>query len=142
MRSPSSCHSTPSYPPIFFQHPTVKRSGLLFEAFVLTSAPKRIYDTITQASRALSDDEPLPRACRREVWSKMRCQWYGWMMTSLASLSDAGKAQMMHLTQFVKFLGLSRMGQDVLHRMGWLNTLRYCDLRIDDTLVVYEQQLR
>jgi hypothetical protein len=128
--------------PIFFSTPTVKRSGLLFEAFVMTSAPRRIYDVVTAASRGLADDQSLPRACRKEVWSKMRCQWYGWMITSLASFSDAGKTQMMHLTQFVKFLGLSRMGQDVLQRLGWLNTLRYCDMRMDDSLTMYQQQLR
>jgi hypothetical protein len=115
---------------------------LLFEAFVLTSSPKRIYDTITKASRGQSVDDALPRACRKEVWKKMRCKWYGWMITSLAIYSDAGKAQMMHLTQFVKFLGLSRMGQGVLQRLGWLNTLRYGDMRNEDTLVAYTQTLR
>jgi hypothetical protein len=121
--------------------PVVPRSGLLFEAFVLTAAPKRIYDTITKASSGLGPNDALPRTCRKEVWSKMRCKWYGWMITSLASLSDVGKGQMMHMTKFVKFLGLSRMGQDVMHRMGWLNTLRYGDMRSDAALLVYEQRL-
>jgi hypothetical protein len=121
---------------------TVSQSGLLFEAFVQLSSPKRIYDTITSALARVGVGQALPRSCRDEVWSKMRCKWYGWMLTSLTSYSDAGKAQMMHLTHFVKFLGLSRMGQDVLHRMGWLNTLRYGDMRNDAALLTYEQRLR
>ena len=64
------------------------------------------------------------------------------VLSSLASLSDAGKDQMYHLANFVKFLGISRQGQDVLHNFGMLNTLRYSDGRRDKGLVEYEKQLR
>ena len=118
-------------------------AGLLFEAYFCMAAGKRAYDTYTQAcSQVPPDQTAIGEDVQTSIWKTHRSRWYGWMLSSLASLSDAGKHQMYHLTNFVKFLGISRLGQDVLHNFGMLNTLRYSDGRRDKGLVEYEKQLR
>jgi hypothetical protein len=109
----------------------VPEYGFLFESFLTTHAPKRTYDSFTKAKNdagggAIEDEVSAI------LWSKMSSKWYGWMLSAMAQLSDNGKQQMSHLTRFIKFLGLSRLGQNALQSIGVLNTLRYSDQKMSD----------
>ena len=115
---------------------SVPQHCVLFEAFITIQAPKRCFDMYTKAIHDIERGKPFPPEVGEELWSKMRSKWYGWMLSSMSLLSDIGKNQMMYVTQFIKFLGLSRLGQNALQSLGLLNTLRFGDERAARSLTV------
>ncbi len=122
---------------------TVTKTGQLFEVFIVQCAPKRQYDEYTQHLKARESGVfCLPTAYQREVFQAMGNRWFGWMLLALANLGNVGKEQMWYMTSHIKFLGLSRLGQDTLSSLGWANTLRYGDGQADDLNEKYRQQVR
>jgi hypothetical protein len=81
----------------------------------------------TKAVSVAGVNKPVSPVVATQLWERLRSKWYGWILTSLANHSDVGKVQMSYLTNFIKFLGLSRLGQNALQSLGMLNTLRYGD---------------
>jgi hypothetical protein len=68
------------------------------------------------------------------LFDKHSLKWYGWMLSAMASRSNAGKDQLFIVSRLVKFLGLSRAGQNILANFGFTSTLRYSDKMAEDTL--------
>jgi len=107
------------------------------------TAGKRSYDRYIKACSSASQQRPaLSDEVQERMWKDCSGTWYGWMLHSMASLSNAGRDQMYYLTKFIKFLGISRLGQDVLQNFGVLNSLRFSDGRRERFLEAYNHRLR
>jgi hypothetical protein len=109
-------------------------SGLLFEAFFVLHAGRRMFARFTEACGDDVETLALPARTENELFDAMSLKWYGWMLSAMAARSNAGKEQMFVVSRLVKFLGLSRAGQNILSNFGFASTLRYSDKKADDTL--------
>jgi hypothetical protein len=107
---------------------------MLFDAFFMTHAGRAHYDVFTKACAGRREVDPLGQQDEDTLFEHYSLKWYGWMLSAMASRTRAGKAQLFIISRLVKFLGLSRAGQDILAKFGFASTLRYSDRMGEETL--------
>lgn len=125
---------------VFFN--LVPGQGQLFEAFIEICGSRVYYTMYRQACTSAGQDQPIANEVVNELLSKLRLRFYGWLLSSLANMGTAGKLQLWYITSIVKFLGLSRLGQDVMQQFGFLGTLRFSDGRKKVALTKYDEVVR
>jgi hypothetical protein len=120
----------------------VTKCGTLFEAFLVTDAGPKFSRKWSRTSKATARGQPFPEEYQDDVWERLKMKWSGWLIRHLASLGRPGKEQLQTVTSMARFLGLSRLGQDVLARHGAVATIRYTDKRLNDADDRYKAELR
>jgi hypothetical protein len=120
----------------------VPRQGKLFEAFIEMCGSRVYYTMYKQACSSAGHDQPIANEVEIELLSKLRLRFYGWLLSSLANLGTPGKLQLWYITSIIKFLGLSRLGQEVMQQFGFLGTLRFSDGRKKVALTKYDATIR
>jgi hypothetical protein len=113
---------------------TGPRSGILFDSFFTTHAGRTHFEVYTKASTGQREDQPLGQHDEDTLFDHYSLKWYGWMLSAMASRTNAGKGQLFIISRLVKFLGLSRAGQEILAKFGFASTLRYSDRMAEETL--------
>jgi hypothetical protein len=97
-------------------------------------AGKKLYDVFTKAPGNDNDKISLSADTENELFHSMSLKWYGWMLSAMAARSNGGKKQMFVVSRLVKFLGLSRAGQNIMSNFGFASTLRYSDKKAEENL--------
>lgn len=120
----------------------VPRQGLLFEAFIEVCGSRVKHAKFKQACLTAGAGQPIALHSELKLLKHFRLRFYGWLLSALANLGNAGKVQMWYVTSIVKFLGLSRLGQSIMQQIGYAATDRYSDGRQRIALGVYDQLLR
>lgn len=93
------------------------------------SAPPSKYQSFLKArNRAMQRHQV---AISDEDWQDLYGQcgprFHGWMMSQIAAYSNGGKHQQAFLTAVTRYMGVSRLGQVMLSRLGVLSTKSYYD---------------
>jgi hypothetical protein len=83
----------------------------------------------------------LPDASFEVLWTAHGKRWHGWMLLHMAGIGNNGKAQLEHLAFVMRFVGLSRNGNQYLHDLGFLPSVRLTDNNIKMREEAYEESL-
>lgn len=103
---------------------------------------RRKFEAFTKAKKDTAYGQPMSQAHQDALKSTHRLRFFGWLLSALAAIGTPGKRQLWYLTSVIKFLGMSRLGQNVMHGFGFSSTLRFSDGRQGVQLDVYDELLR
>jgi hypothetical protein len=120
----------------------VPGQGILFQCFLEICASRRKYHGYVQACKAAGQGNAVDQAFADGLVAEVKYRFYGWLLSALANIGVPGKEQLWYITSVVKFLGLSRLGQEVMQQFGFASTVRYSDGKHANALTYYDTTIR
>ena len=102
-------------PPFCFV--SVSQASSLFEFWLITAAPPKLYLLYTQEGAPLNDQpRVLPAETQEKLVQEGAALFYGWLVHAAAQVSQSGYRQLLlfFATLFSRFFGLSRSGVSFL----------------------------